>query len=58
MEIIKAAHKIGLDEATTFPKGFYFRKIDRQLWLGGYICDYQHIFEAHETFIFKGQVKD
>lgn len=47
-----------LNEEATFPKGFYLRKIEGQLWLRGYLCDYEHIFEADETFIFKGQVKD
>lgn len=46
-----------LDEDIYFPKGFYLRKIDGELWLRGYICDYEHVFDAHETFIFEGTVK-
>jgi len=45
-----------LKDQVSFPKGFYLRKIDGELWLRAYICDYEHIFESHEYFIFERQV--
>jgi hypothetical protein len=29
-----------------FPKGFYIRKIDGQLWLRGYICPMDYVWES------------
>ena len=43
-------------DQVSFPKRFYLRKINGELWLRAYICDYEHIFESHERFIFERQV--
>lgn len=45
-----------LSEDHDFPKGFYLRKADGDYWLRGYLCDFEHIFDLNEKFIFKGQV--
>lgn len=47
-----------LSEEVTFPKGFYLRKNDGNLWLRGYTCDYDHIFELDEIFIFEGCIEN
>lgn len=41
-----------LTEDDKFPKGFYLRRIDGVLWLRGYICDDQHVWEPSDHFIF------
>lgn len=41
-----------LSEKHDFPKGFYLRKINGDLWLRGYRCDYSHIFGSKDRFIF------
>lgn len=38
-----------------FLKVFYFRRIDGVLWLWGYICDNQHVWEPSDHFIFVKQ---
>ncbi len=43
-----------LEQDHSFPKGFYLRKIDGELWLRAYICDDVHKFAASEIFIFAG----
>ncbi|MFD1335802.1 helicase [Oceanobacillus iheyensis] len=44
-----------LTEDDKFPKGFYLRRIDGVLWLRGYICDDQHVWEPSDHFIFVKQ---
>ena len=44
-----------IKDQVSFPKWFYLRKIDGELWLRGYVCDYEHIFESHERFILERQ---
>src|SRR5699024_8456545 len=39
-------------EDDDFPKGFYLRRIDGELWLRGYVCDDQHMWNPCDHFIF------
>jgi hypothetical protein len=39
-------------EDNDFPKGFYLRKINGELWLRGYIADQSHVWNPHDHFIF------
>lgn len=41
-----------IDNDDNFPKGFYIRNIDGELWLRGYICDDLHVFGPDNHFIF------
>lgn len=41
-----------LTKDDNFPKGFYLRRIDDELWLRGYICDDQHVWNSDDRFIF------
>lgn len=43
-------------DQVNFPKRFYLRKIDGELWLRAYICDYEYIFGSHERLMFERQV--
>lgn len=36
-----------------FPKGFYLRRIDGVLWLRGYLCDAEHLWDADDRFVFR-----
>ena len=36
-----------------FPKGFYLRQIDGEVWLRGYCCDDLHRFKASDQFVFR-----
>ncbi|MFH6962353.1 hypothetical protein ACHRVK_07090 [Flavobacterium plurextorum] len=38
-----------------FPKGFYLKKKDGQLWLRGYICSQDFVWNPDDRFIFKFQ---
>lgn len=38
-----------------FPKGFYLRVVDGQMWLRGYRCDDSHIWSPQDRFIFQEQ---
>lgn len=42
-----------IDNDDDFPKGFYLRTVDNQLWLRGYICNNNHIFDPNDLFIFE-----
>jgi len=35
-----------------FPKGFYLRSIEGKLWLRGYRCDFEHVWQAKDRFVF------
>lgn len=35
-----------------FPKGFYLRKINGELWLRGYVADFEHVWQPDDRFIF------
>ncbi|MGN7386703.1 helicase [Sporosarcina sp. SAFN-015] len=48
---VSVASKI-LTEDDNFPKGFYLRKINGVLWLRGYVCDDQHVWDSSDRFIF------
>jgi hypothetical protein len=37
--------KIGKEEDDDFPKGFYIRKMEGKLWLRGYICPMDYLWE-------------
>ncbi|MEZ7171041.1 helicase [Sporosarcina sp. OR05] len=39
-------------EDEDFPKGFYLRKIDGELWLRGYVADDEHVWEHDDRFVF------
>lgn len=39
-------------EDEDFPKGFYLRKINGELWLRGYLADFKHVWEPDDRFIF------
>ncbi|MGR6897532.1 helicase [Rummeliibacillus sp. BSL5] len=41
-----------LSEDINFPKGFYLRRIDGELWLRGYIADYLHVLDPDDHFVF------
>ncbi|MGS2778726.1 helicase [Robertmurraya sp. GLU-23] len=41
-----------LSEEDNFPKGFYLRRINRGLWLRGYLADHLHVWNADDHFIF------
>ena len=41
-----------LHEEDEFPKGFYLRKMDGELWLRGYIADDLHMWNPDDRFIF------
>lgn len=41
-----------ISEDDEFPKGFYLRKIDGELWLRGYVADDLHIWNPDDHFIF------
>lgn len=41
-----------ISEDSNFPKGFYLRKINGELWLRGYVCDDLHVFQPDDTFVF------
>lgn len=51
---ITVASKI-LIEDDNFPKGFYLRQINGELWLRGYVCDDQHVWDPNDRFIFVKQ---
>ncbi|MGG0668292.1 hypothetical protein [Sporosarcina koreensis] len=51
---ITVASKI-LIENDNFPKGFYLRRINGELWLRGYVCDDQHVWDPNDRFIFVKQ---
>ena len=41
-----------ISEDDNFPKGFYIRKIDGELWLRGYVADDLHVWNSEDHFIF------
>lgn len=48
---ITVATKI-LTEDDNFPKGFYLRRINGELWLRGYIADGLHVWNTTDHFVF------
>lgn len=48
---ITVASKI-LTEDDNFPKGFYLRRINGELWLRGYIADVLHVWNPTDHFVF------
>lgn len=42
-----------LSNDVDFPKGFYIRKMNGELWLRGYVCDDQHIWSKEDKFLFQ-----
>jgi hypothetical protein len=48
---ITIASKI-LTEDNDFPKGFYLRRINGELWLRGYRADHLHVWNPGDHFIF------
>ncbi|WP_427051623.1 helicase [Paenibacillus sp. TC-CSREp1] len=41
-----------LTEDDYFPKGFYLRRINDELWLRGYVADDLHVWNPDDRFIF------
>ncbi len=41
-----------LTEDEDFPKGFYLRRINGELWLRGYRADHLHVWNPGDHFIF------
>ncbi|MEJ8302300.1 helicase [Saccharibacillus sacchari] len=41
-----------LSEDDEVPKGFYLRKIEGTLWLRGYRCDAEHVWQGEDRFVF------
>ena len=41
-----------LTDDDDFPKGFYLRRIKGDLWLRGYRCGAQHVWEPDDHFLF------
>lgn len=41
-----------ISEDNTFPKGFYLRHMNGELWLRGYCADDLHSWNADDRFIF------
>ncbi|MFD1413075.1 helicase [Oceanobacillus jeddahense] len=48
---ITIASKI-FSKDVNFPKGFYLRKIQGDLWLRGYVADEAHVWNSHDRFVF------
>ncbi|MGP6145748.1 hypothetical protein [Jeotgalibaca sp. A122] len=48
--ITVASERISLDDE--FPKGFYLRNIEGNLWLRGYVADDLHVWNPNDHFIF------
>ena len=48
---ITIASKV-LTEDDDFPKGFYLRRINNELWLRGYRADHLHVWNPFDHFIF------
>lgn len=46
-----------LTQDDDFPKGFYLRRITGDLWLRGYRCGPQHVWDADDHFIFIKQAE-
>lgn len=42
-----------LRDDNSYPKGFYLRAADGQLWLRGYRCDDEYCFPPDQEFIFR-----
>ena len=42
-----------VEEDDEFPKGLYLRKVDNQLWLRGFRCDFLHEFEISNEMAFE-----
>ncbi len=42
-----------LERDDTFPKGLYLRKVDANLWLRGYVCDFAYRFPGDALFAFE-----
>lgn len=40
-----------------FPKGFYLRKMEGKLWLRGYRCTMDYVWDPEDKFIFKEDFK-
>ncbi|MDE5414369.1 helicase [Alkalihalobacterium chitinilyticum] len=45
-----AAEVIAADDE--FPKGFYLRRMNGELWLRGYVADHLHVWSPDDHFIF------
>lgn len=41
-----------MDASDEFPKGFYLRRINGELWLRGYVADNEHIWDPDDRFVF------
>lgn len=41
-----------INEDDDFPKGFYLRNIQGELWLRGYIADDLHVWNPDDFFVF------
>ncbi|MBB3188526.1 helicase [Microbacter margulisiae] len=41
-----------LTEEDDFPKGFYLRRIEGELWLRGYVCPKDHVWSPEDRFVF------
>ncbi|MCG3088932.1 helicase [Sporosarcina sp. MB25] len=41
-----------MDASDEFPKGFYLRRINGELWLRGYVTDNEHIWDPDDRFVF------
>ena len=42
-----------LTEDDDFPKGFYLRRIEGALWLRGYRCGAEHVWQPDDHFVFR-----
>ncbi len=42
-----------LSDDVEYPKGFYLRVVDGQMWLRGYRCDEDHVFSPSDRFVFR-----
>ncbi len=42
-----------IEQDDAFPKGLYLRKVDGNLWLRGYVCDFTYRFPGNALFAFE-----
>lgn len=42
-----------LSDDVDYPKGFYLRVVEGQLWLRGYRCDDEHVWSPQDRFVFR-----
>jgi hypothetical protein len=49
---ITIASEVLCDDDDAFPKGFYLRRIEGTLWLRGYRCGREHVWDPEDRLVF------